>query len=143
MRPRRPIVKALLGLAVAFLATVVGAKLAFETTAPRDETDRAMEPWAQSKMDFVAWNNQRWTAWIREEGFELVPQNTSNWSRHFNSTIAFVDWEGEPWQAKIDGDTFVLAHRGHWEGETKEANAIRYRDWSGHRRIRTVSQLRR
>jgi hypothetical protein len=94
-------------------------------------------------MQFVAWNGARWTAWIRDETFEHVPQDPSRWSRHSNRSLAFIDWEGGPWQAKIDGEEFVLAHRGDWQEPTERATAIRYRDWTGKQQVRTVAQLRR
>lgn len=132
----------LLGLVAAFVATIVAARVAFEaTTAPG--AGPVHEPWAQNKMEFVAWNGERWTAWIRDGEFELVPQDTTNWSRHANTTIAFIGWQGEPWQARIDGDAFVLAHRGDWDAETQPAAAVRYRDWSGNNQLRTAAQLTR
>lgn len=135
--------KVLVALTVAFVATVVAAKLAFEATVRTDSTESTHPPWAQHEMEFVAWNNGKWTAWIRNGEFELAPQDTGNWSRHANSTIAFIDWSGEPWQARMDGEMFVLAYRGDWKGATERANAIRYRDWSGENQLRTVAQLAR
>jgi hypothetical protein len=134
--------RAFLGLLVAFAATIVAARLAFDATSVAG-TGPVNEPWAQARMEFVAWNDQRWTAWIRGAEFELVPKDTRSWSRHSNVTLAFIDWEGEPWQAKIDGDHFVLAHRGDWQGPTESAAALRYRDWSGRNQLRTLTQLRR
>jgi len=116
--------RVLWGLLFAFVATVVAARLAFEFTAP-EFSGQVNEPWAQSRMEFVSWNNEQWTAWVRDEIFEQTPENT-------------VDW-----QAKVEGESFVLAHRGNWSGSTESANAIRYRDWSGQNRLRTLAQLGR
>jgi hypothetical protein len=102
-----------------------------------------VQPWSQDTMQFVAWNNQRWTAWIRDGEFVFVPENERRWSRHSKATIAFIDWQGEPWQARISGDLFVLAPRGDWENSALSSTAIRYQDWSGAARIRTVQQLAR
>jgi hypothetical protein len=129
-------------LAAAVLVTVVAAKLAFEITV-NPGSEPVNHPWAQSTLQFVTWNNEKWSAWIRDDAFEQIPQNTDKWSRHTNASLAFIDWEGEPWQAKIDGDSFVLAHRGDWAGTTKRAEAIRYRDWQGKNKLRTTLQLRR
>lgn len=126
----------------AFAATVVAARVAFNATAGHG-SESANQPWAQHKMEFVAWNDERWTAWIRDDAFEQLPQNNKRWARHANPSIAFIDWEGSPWQAKIDGDEFLLAHRGDWNGTTQRTTAIRYRDWAGGNEVRTVDQLRR
>lgn len=134
--------RAVLGFFVAFAATIVAARLTFYAM-PTAGAGPVNEPWAQDKMEFVAWNNEQWTAWIRAGAFELVPQNRRRWSRHSNVTLGFIDWQGEPWQARIDGDTFVLARRGDWQGETERAGAIRYRDWSGRNQLRTLVQLMR
>ena len=134
--------RVLLVLAAAFLAVTLAARVAY-----RVNTDLGDEPvneaWVQDKMEFVAWNGEQWTAWIHDEAFELVPQNTDGWSRHANRTIAFTDWEGEPWQARVNGDEFLLAHRGNWNEDTILSAAVRYRDWSGEERLRTVKDLRR
>ena len=129
-------------LFVAIIMTVVAAKLLFEFTAPSGAASMN-HPWSNDRMEFVAWNNERWTGTVRDGAFELVPQNESNWSRHTNSTLAYIDWDGEPWQAKVDGDAFLLAYRGDWNGETVRANAIRFRDWQKSKQLRTVSQLTR
>ena len=134
--------KALLGLLAALLATIGAARVAFELTRERTEGP-INEPWAQTTMEFVAWNGEHWTAWIRDGVFEQVPQDTIDWNRHANPSLAFVNWEGELWQAKIDGESFLLAHRGDWSGPTETASAIRYRDWSGREELRTVAQLTR
>jgi hypothetical protein len=135
-------IKALLCLLAAFVATVAAANLAFSiSSGPGDERDR--EPWAQNRMEFVAWNDEWWTAWIRDGAFEQLPQNDQKWSRHSNTSLAFTDWDGNAWQAKIDGDEFLLAHRGDWNGPTERAATIRYRDWDGNNQLRTVAQLRR
>jgi len=134
--------KIVLGVVAAVLATVVMAKLTFDATV--DTGSRPVNtPWAQNTMQFVAWNQERWTAWIRDDLFEQSPQDTGRWSRHANPSIAYLDWEGNAWQAKIDGDLFLLAPAGNWQGNIKRAKAIRYRDWQGIQRLRTVTQLRR
>jgi len=131
-----------LGLLAAFLVVIVAAKVAYSvsTGSGVEPVDR---PWSQGKMEFVAWNNEKWTAWIRDGAFELDPQNTDDWSRHSNPTIAFFDWDGEAWQARIEGDEFVLARRGNWAGEVDRSEAIRFRDWSGNSQLRTVPDLQR
>lgn len=130
----------ILGLLVAFVAAAVAARLTVEATSG-GRAGPANEPWAQDEMEFVAWNGEKWTAWIRGGEFELVPEDTRNWSRHSNDTLAFVDWDGEHWQARVDDDAFELAHRGDWQGDTQRAQAIKYRDWSGRNQFRTVDQL--
>lgn len=134
--------KVVLGLFAAFAATIVAANLAFRATA-ESASEPVNEPWALGSMEFVAWNNEKWTAWIRGDAFEQIPQDTVNWSRHSNQSLAFVDWSGELWQAKIDGDEFELAFRGDWNDRVARATALRYRDWQGRNQIRTVMQLRR
>lgn len=131
-----------LSLLAAFLVVIVAAKVAYSvsTGSGVEPVDR---PWSQDRMEFVSWNNERWTGWIRDDAFELVPQNTKAWSRHANPTIAFFDWDGEAWQAKIDGDEFMLAHRGNWGESVERSEAIRYRDWSGNNQLRTVPDLQR
>jgi hypothetical protein len=120
----------------------MAAKLAFNATT-YTEAEPASRPWAQDTMEFVAWNGEKWTAWIRDDAFEQRPQNEVKWSRHSNPSLAFIDWEGREWQAKIDGDEFLLAHRGNWKGAIEHVTALRYRDWEGERRLRTVAQLKR
>jgi hypothetical protein len=134
--------KVFLALLAAFLATVAAARIAFEATAPEPARPVA-EPWAQDRMEFLAWNEARWTGWVRDGRFELVPEDTDRWSRHANPTLAFVGWDGERWQAKLDGDAFVLARRGNWERASERSDAIRYLDWLGRQQIRTVEQLAR
>ena len=134
--------KVVLGLLAAFLVTILAARLAFYATIDTDSA-LANQPWAQDRMEFVTWNGERWTAWIRDGAFEHVPQNSSRWSRHSNSSLAFIDWEGEAWQAKISGEDFLLAHRGDWQEPTERAAAIRYRDWAGRHQLRSLAQLRR
>jgi len=129
-------------LSAAFVITVVAARLAFEFTAPGNNGP-INEPWALSKMEFISWNNEEWTAWVRDGEFTQTPQNTGDWHRHSNSSLAFIDWEGEPWQAKVNNEVFLLAHRGDWDGSTESATAIRYRDWAGRNQLRTLSQLSR
>ena len=86
--------KVVLGLLAAFLATVLAARVSFfVSTSPDDAI--ADEPWSQNEMEFVAWNGERWTAWIRDGAFEHTPENPDRWSRHSNSSLAFIGWEGE------------------------------------------------
>ncbi len=121
---------------------IVAAQYAYRVSVdPGDEP--VNEPWAQNKMEFVAWNSDQWTAWIHDGAFEQIPQNAGKWSRHSNPSIAFTGWDGEAWQAKIDGDMFLIAHQGNWQDAVDTADAIRYRDWSGHNQIRTVAELNR
>ena len=124
------------------MTTIVAARMLYDATSYRGN-EPANQPWVQSTMEFVAWNDQRWLAWIHDDAFEQIPQDDRNWSRHSNVTLAFTDWEGEMWQAKIDGDEFLLAHRGDWEGLIERSDAIRYRDWAGTNQLRTVVQLKR
>jgi hypothetical protein len=134
--------KVVLGLLAAFLATVLAARVSFfVSTSPDDAI--ADEPWSQNEMEFVAWNGERWTVWIRDGAFEHTPENPDRWSRHSNSSLAFIGWEGEAWQAKIDGEEFVLAHHGDWQHATERATAIRYRDWTGKHQLRSLTQLSR
>ena len=124
------------------LATIVAAKLLYEATAHKGaQPDN--QPWAQNSMQFVSWNGEKWTAWIRDDAFEQRPQNAALWSGHANASLAFIDWEREPWQVKIDGDSFLVAHRGEWKGTIERVTAIRYRDWEGENRLRTLTQLKR
>lgn len=135
-------IKVVLGVVTALLVTVVAAKLAFEATAYTGAVP-VNQPWAHNTMEFVAWNGEKWTAWVRDDTFEQRPQNETQWSEHANISLAFIGWETEPWQAKIDGDTFLLARRGNWKGPTERASAIRYRDWKGENQLRTLAQLKR
>ena len=134
--------KIVLGILAAAICTIVGAKLAFEATA--HATPHAVnEAWAQNKMEFVTWNGNRWTAWIRGGAFEHRPHEEGNWHPHANSTLAFIDWNGTPAQAKIEGKAFLIAHHGDWNGSIQRESALRYRDWAGENRLRTVKQLQR
>jgi hypothetical protein len=135
-------IRVILGLLAAVLVTVVPAKLVFEATSDSG-AEPANQPWAQNAMEFVAWNGEKWTAWIRDDDFELRPQKERPWQGHSNVSLAFVDWEGTPWQAKVDGNAFLLAHRGDWKSHTQRVAAIRYRDWTGNNQLRTPVQLRR
>lgn len=134
--------KVALSLMVAVLAAMLAASLLYDATAETD-TEPIPQPWAQHAMEFVAWNDERWTAWIRDDKFELLPREEGKWQRHTNVSLAFTDWQGQPWQVKVDGEQFLLAHRGDWKGRIERANAVRYRDWQGHPQLRTVAQLRR
>jgi hypothetical protein len=135
-------IKAILALIAAVVLAVVAARILYVVEVGSDHPSTP-EPWAQNKMEFVAWNDEAWTAWIHGERFELAPRHEGKWRRHANATLAFTDWQGEPWQAKIDGDQFLLARRGDWKGRTERASAVRYRDWRGRPQLRTVAQLRR
>jgi hypothetical protein len=129
-------------LVAAVVVAIVAARFAYNASVdPGDEP--ASEAWAQNKMEFVAWNNDKWTAWIHDGAFEQAPHDDGNWSRHSNASIAFTNWNGEAWQAKIDGEEFLLAHRGDWQGSVDRSIAIRYRDWSGSNQLRTVAELKR
>ncbi len=134
--------KVVFALVAAMLIATVAARSAFDATvsAQRQPTQ---QPWAQNQMEFIAWNDEKWRAWIRDDSFEQLPQNTHRWTRHANPSLAYIDWHGQSWQAKIDGGTFLLAHRGNWNGPIVRAEAIRYRDWEGRNTLRTVDQLSR
>jgi hypothetical protein len=134
--------KVVLCFFAALLTTVCAANIAFQMTADTG-SEPANQPWAQNSMEFVAWNDIQWTAWIRDGQFELLPQEKHPWSRHANTSLAYVDWEGNPWQAKVDGEFFLLASRGNWQGPIKRATAIRYRNWQGNNAMRTAAQLTR
>ena len=134
--------KVLSGLLAAVLVVIAAARFAYIVSTDPGEIP-VNEAWGQGKMEFVTWNNEKWTAWIHAGAFMQVPQNTDKWSRHSNSSLAFTDWEGESWQAKIDGDLFLLAHQGNWLGPVNRSEAIQFRDWSGNNRLRTVAELER
>ncbi len=126
----------------AVLVAIGAARVAYNVSSdPGDGTVNVA--WSQDRMEFVTWNDGKWTAWIHEDSFELSPQKRGNWSRHANGSIAFTSWDGEPWQAKIDGGSFLLAHHGNWQGDIERRDAIRYRDWSGNNQLRTVAALTR
>jgi len=134
--------RVLSGLLAAFLLVIVAAKFASDMSM--DTGDQPVnEAWVQNKMEFVTWNNGRWTAWIHDGVFEQAPQDTDNWSRHTSPGIAFTNWEGEPWQAKIDGRVFLLAKHGDWQGTIEHSDSIRYLDWHGNKRLRTIAGLER
>ena len=134
--------KVITGLLAAVLIVIVAAKIA--SNISMDTGDQPVnEAWAQDKMEFVTWNDGRWTAWIHDGVFEQAPQDTDNWSRHSSPSIAFKDWEGEPWQAKIEGRVFLLAKHGDWDGSIESVDAIRYLDWHENKRLRTVAGLQR
>ena len=129
-------------IVAAILVAIGGARVAYNvSTDPGDEPVQVA--WSQDRMEFVTWNNGKWTAWVHAGSFELSPQTSGKWSRHANPSIAFTNWDGEQWQAKIDGDSFLLAHHGNWQGDVDRADAIRYRDWSGNKQLRTVAELTR
>ena len=130
------------GLLVAVLLVITAAKFAASVSSAPAEA-ALNEAWAQNKMEFITWNNEKWSAWIHANEFTKVPQNTADWSRHSIASLAYINWEGESWQAKIDGDLFLLAYQGNWQGPVDQSEAIRFRDWSGNNRIRTVTELRR
>ncbi len=134
--------KIFLILLTAVFAVVLAAKLTFNATT--DSGSKPVNPpWAYNSMEFVAWNGEKWTTWVRADMFEQTPQDKESWSRHANASIAYTDWEGRLWQAKIDGEEFLLAYHGDWEGSVERSDAIRYRDWSGVNQLRTVAQLKR
>jgi|TARA_B110000014_G_C19935013_1_gene483731 hypothetical protein len=135
-------IKFLVSAAVILLTPVLAAKLVFNVTSSTG-AEPINEPWVQNSMEFVTWNGEKWTGWVRNEDFALRPQNEGKWSQHSNSMLAFMDWEGTPWQARIDGDSFLLAHHGDWQGHTEKALAIHYRDWQGKNQLRTLAQLKR
>lgn len=134
--------KAIAWFVAAFVVVIMAAKFASGLSMDTGDAP-ANEAWAQNKMEFVAWNEGRWTAWIHDGAFELLPQDTRNWHRHSSPGIAFIGWDGEPWQAKVDGDAFRLAKHGNWQGTVVESHAIRYLDWQGGKRLRTVAELAR
>ena len=136
------IIKVILAIAVIALTPVVLAKLAFNATS-YNGAEPISEPWVQNSMEFITWNGEKWTGWIRDDAFEHRPLNAAKWSKHSNTSLAFMDWDNTPHQAKIDGDSFLLAHHGDWNAHTERANAIRYRDWQGKNQIRTLDQLKR
>jgi len=130
------------GLLAAVLLVIVAAKFASDMSM--DPGDAPVnEAWTQNKMEFVTWNEGRWTAWVHNGVFEQAPLDTDTWSRHSSSSIAFTDWHGEPWQAKIEGSEFLLAKHGDWHGTIERSDAIRYLDWYGNNRLRTISELQR
>lgn len=134
--------RALAVLVAAFLFVVMAAKVAYSVTAGPDDGP-VTQPWSHDRVEFVAWNGEKWMATIRDGKFQLVPVNTRDWSRHAKSSIAFVHWDGEAWQAKIEHGEFLLARHGNWDGPVERSEAIRYRDWSGNNQIRTVTDLQR
>lgn len=124
------------------LAPVLAAKLAYNLSSATG-TEPINQPWAQNSMEFVTWNGEMWTGWIRDNEFEHRPQNEDKWGQHASPSLAFMDWEGTLWQVKIEGDSFLLAEHGDWQGHTEHATAIRYRDWQGNNQLRTLAQLSR
>ncbi|HEV8331462.1 MAG TPA: hypothetical protein VGQ22_08590 [Steroidobacteraceae bacterium] len=132
--------RAVAALLAAVLVAVIAARLLFLATV-RPDVQSAAQPWSQPQMEFVAWDNERWTAWILKDKFVLQPREPGTWQRHVNTSLAFIDWQGRPWQAKVDGKEFLLAPRGDWKGRAERARALRYRDWRGDRQVRTVAQL--
>ena len=136
------VTKAMLGLMTAVLLAILAAKVTYNINSDPGDAP-AIKAWSQNEMQFVAWNNEKWTAWVNDGEFELAPQNKNIWSRHSNVSLAFRDWNGEAWQAKIHGDVFLLAHQGNWQGPVEQSEAIRFRDWSGNNQLRTVTDLNR
>ncbi len=136
------IIKVLLGILVIALTPVVAARLLFNVTSDAG-AEPINQPWAQNSMQFVTWNGEKWTGWVREDAFEHRPENDDRWSQHASPSLAFMDWEDTPFQVKIDGDSFLLAHHGDWQAHTERATAIRYRDWQGRNQLRTLAQLKR
>ena len=138
----RSVTKVSLSLITAVLVAILAARIAYNLNTSYDDAP-VNKAWAQNEMQFVAWNNEKWTAWIHDGAFELAPQNTSLWSRHSNISLAFTDWHGEAWQAKIEDGVFLLAFKGDWQGAIERSEAIRFRDWSGNNQLRTVAELQR
>jgi len=136
------VTKALLGFLAAMIIAIAAARVAYNVSSDTGEPP-VQEAWAQDRIEFVTWNDEKWTAWVHDGAFELIPENSRSWSRHANPSIAFTDWQGESWQAKIDGNTFLLAEQGNWQGEVDRAHTIRYRDWNGNNQLRTVADLQR
>ncbi|MCG8435142.1 MAG: hypothetical protein MJA83_14035, partial [Gammaproteobacteria bacterium] len=95
--------RALVGVFAAFLVAVAAAQIAYQLT-DKEGDGPGNEAWAHDRMEFIAWNNERWTAWVSDDAFEQAPQDAANWHRHSKASIAYVDWDGESYQAKIDGD---------------------------------------
>ncbi len=137
-----PLNRALSYLLAGLVVAIAAANVSFYLKVGAGNSS-GNEPWSLDRMNYVAWNGERWTAWIHDGKFELVPEDQENWSRHAKSGIAFVNWDGEPWQARGYGATFLLAAEGNWDGEIVRDEAIRYLDWSGNRRLRTVANLQR
>ena len=134
--------KIFVGLLAAILVAIAAAKFAYSVSTDTGD-EPAQRAWAQNKIEFVTWNNEKWTAWIHDGAFELSPEDKNNWSRHSNASIAFTNWQGESWQAKIDGDSFLLASQGDWQGDVERTAAIHYLDWNGNKQLRTVAVLQR
>ncbi len=87
--------RVLTGFLAAVLLIIVAAK--FASNMSMDTGDEPVnEAWAQQEMEFVTWNDGRWTAWIHNGVFEQTPQDAVNWSRHSSPSIAFTDWAGDP-----------------------------------------------
>lgn len=134
--------KAFMAVIAAFVVAALVAKAAHLQSSP-SHAATSNRAWAQNRMEFVAWNNSRWTAWVNDGAFEKLPAAPGKWHRHANTTIAFQSPDGRLWQAKIDGDEFLLAENGDWKGEVTRSSAVRYRDWAGNEQVRTVAQLQR
>lgn len=134
--------KALAGIFTAFLAAIAAAQFAYQATE-KENGAHGNEAWAQDRMEFVSWNNERWTAWVHDDAFEKLPADDAKWHRHANRFIAYVDWDGEEYQARVAADGFLLARHGDWDGDVEISDAIRYRDWTGTKQIRTIAELRR
>ena len=123
----RPMTRVLAVLLAAVLAAILASETATVRTALRlgiataSTSQLPSQPWAQDSMQFVAWDDERWTAWIRDDKFELTPRAEGRWQHHANASLAFTDWEGKPWQAKIEGQQFLLAYRGDWKGRIERA----------------------
>ena len=131
-----------LGLSLAILIVIAAARVAYSVST-RSADYAVNEAWSHNKMEFVAWNKERWTAWIHDGVFELAPENTADWSRHANATISYADWDGEFWQARIDGEVFFARREGQLGCAARASGAIRFRDWLGNKQLRTVADLER
>ena len=64
-------IKVVLGLLAAVLVTILAAKLSYEVTV-YSGAESINRPWTQNTMEFVAWNGEKWTAWIRGDQKSVV-----------------------------------------------------------------------
>ena len=83
-------IKFLVSAAVILLTPILAAKLVFNITSSTG-AEPVNQPWVQNSMEFVTWNREKWTGWVRNEDFALRPQNEGKWSQHSNSMLAFMD----------------------------------------------------
>ena len=71
---QRPMYIVGFSLMAAVLATVIAARLAFEATV-NTGSEPVNQPWAQHTMQFVTWNQEKWSAWIRDAQQALLHAN--------------------------------------------------------------------